>query len=236
MLSYIRTYMHSCLLDFMCLHACLHAFIQAWLYPRKTWVFLYLERRGGWGLFLCRVNAGSTFPQRTWGTCRVADFSLDNFNSILVINQGKLISQPILSVLSGMFRPGWSEHLAFYQSTIIEICFAVLCSVTNSPCHKLLHPVILVILEGEEIEVGHPGQVRRLRGVMLEGEEIEGGHSGEVRRLRGVILEGEEIEMCCTRWPKATHRGRRPPAREASVPPAGTRRRAAERLELLVTI
>ena len=151
----------------------MHAFIQAWIYPRKTWVFLYLERRGGWGLFLCRVNAGSTFPQRTWGTCRVADFSLDNFNSILVINQGKLISQPILSVLRGMFRPGWSEHLAFYQSTTIEICFAVLCSVTNSPCHKLLHPVIL---EGEEIEGGH-----------LEGEEIEGSHFGEVRRLRGVI-------------------------------------------------
>ena len=55
------------------------------------------------------------------------------------------------------------------------------------------------------------------------GEEIEGGH-----------LEGEEIERGHTRWPKATHRGRRPPAREASVPPAGTRRRAAERLELLV--
>ena len=50
----------------------------------------------------------------------------------------------------------------------------------------------------------------------------------------GVILEGEEIERGYTRWPKATHRGRRPPAREASVPPAGTRRRAAERLELLV--
>ena len=50
----------------------------------------------------------------------------------------------------------------------------------------------------------------------------------------GVILEGEEIEGGCTRWPKATHRGRRPPAREASVPPAGTRRRAAEQLELLV--
>ena len=66
------------------------------------------------------------------------------------------------------------------------------------------------------------------------GEEIEGGHFGQVRRLRGVILEGEEIEGGYTRWPKATHRGRRPPAREASVPPAGTRRRAAERLELLV--
>ena len=76
----------------------------------------------------------------------------------------------------------------------------------------------------EEIEGGH-----------LEGEEIEGGHSGEVRRLRGVILEGEEIERGYTRWPKATHRGRRPPAREASVPaPQGPRRRAAERHELLV--
>ena len=45
--------------------------------------------------------------------------------------------------------------------------------------------------------------MRRLRGVILEGEEIEGGHSGEVRRLRGVILEGEENEMGNTRWPKA---------------------------------
>ena len=36
--------------------------------------------------------------------------------------------------------------------------------------------------------------MRRLRGVILEGEEIEGGHSGQVRRLKGVILEGEEIE------------------------------------------
>ena len=68
----------------------------------------------------------------------------------------------------------------------------------------------------------------------MEGEEIEGGHPGQVRRFMGVILEGEEIERGYTRWPKATHRGRRPPAREASVPPAGTRRRAAERLELLV--
>ena len=35
-------------------------------------------------------------------------------------------------------------------------------------------------------------------------------------------------------WPKATHGGRRPPAREASVPaPQGPRRRAAKRLELL---
>ena len=25
----------------------------------------------------------------------------------------------------------------------------------------------------------------------MEGEEIEGGHFGQVRRLRGVILEGE---------------------------------------------
>ena len=79
--------------------------------------------------------------------------------------------------------------------------------------------------------------MRRLRGVILVGEEIVGGDFGEVRRLReaGVILEGEENEMGYTRWPKATHRGRRPPAREASVPPAGTRRRAAERLELLVS-
>ena len=53
----------------------------------------------------------------------------------------------------------------------------------------------------------------------------------------GVVLEGEEIERGYTRWPKATHRGRRPPAREASVPaPQGPRRRAAERLELLVTV
>ena len=36
--------------------------------------------------------------------------------------------------------------------------------------------------------------MRRLRGVILEGEEIEGGHSGQVRRLKGVILEGEEID------------------------------------------
>ena len=31
---------------------------------------------------------------------------------------------------------------------------------------------------GEEIEGGHVGQVRRLRGVILEGEEIEKGHFG----------------------------------------------------------
>ena len=56
-----------------------------------------------------------------------------------------------------------------------------------------------------------------------------------MRRPRGVILEGEEIKSGYIRWPKATHRGRRPPAREASVPaPQGPRRRAAERLELLV--
>ena len=67
--------------------------------------------------------------------------------------------------------------MTFYQSTTIEICFAVLCYVTNSPCHKLLHPVILVILEGEEIEVGHTGQLTRFRGVIWK-----------VRRLRGVIL------------------------------------------------
>ena len=48
-------------------------------------------------------------------------------------------------------------------------------------------------------------------------------------------MEGEEIERGYARWPKATNRGRRPPAREASVPaPQGPRRRAAERLELLV--
>ena len=78
--------------------------------------------------------------------------------------------------------------------------------------------------------------MRRLRGVILEGEEIEGGHSGQVRRFMGVILEGEEIERGCTRWPKATHRhrGPRPLAREASVPPTGNRRRAVERLKLLV--
>ena len=72
-----------------------------------------------------------------------------------------------------------------------------------------------------------------LLSVINVGREIEGGHSGQVRRFMGVILEGEEIERGYARWPKATHRGRRPPAREASVPPAGTRRRAAERLELL---
>ena len=55
-------------------------------------------------------------------------------------------------------------------------------------------------------------------GSFWPSEEIEGGHSGEVRRLRGVIVEGEEIERGHTRWPKATHKGRRPPAREASVP------------------
>ena len=74
-----------------------------------------------------------------------------------------------------------------------------------------------------------------IQGVILKGEEIEGGHFGQVRRFMGVILEGEEIERGHTRWPKAIHRGRRPPAREASLPPSGTRRRAAERLELLVT-
>ena len=35
-----------------------------------------------------------------------------------------------------------------------------------------------VILEGEEIEEGHFGQVRILKRVILEGEEIQGGHSG----------------------------------------------------------
>ena len=38
-------------------------------------------------------------------------------------------------------------------------------------------------------------------GGHFEGEEIEGGHFGEVRRLKGVILEGEENEMGYTRWP-----------------------------------
>ena len=28
----------------------------------------------------------------------------------------------------------------------------------------------------------------------MEDEEIEGGHSGKVRILRGVVLKGEEIE------------------------------------------
>ena len=46
------------------------------------------------------------------------------------------------------------------------------------------------------------------------------------RRLKGAAM-----------WPKATNGGRRPPAREASVPaPQGPRRRAAKRLELLVLI
>ena len=40
----------------------------------------------------------------------------------------------------------------------------------------------------EEIEGGHFGQVRRLRGSFLESEEIEGGHFWKVRRLRGVIF------------------------------------------------
>ena len=31
-----------------------------------------------------------------------------------------------------------------------------------------------------------------MRGVILEGEEIEGGHSGQVRRLRGVVFPSEE--------------------------------------------
>ena len=43
-------------------------------------------------------------------------------------------------------------------------------------------------MPSEEIEGGHFGQVRRLRGVILEGEEIEGGHSSQVRRLKGVML------------------------------------------------
>ena len=53
--------------------------------------------------------------------------------------------------------------------------------------------------------------------------------------VTGSILGGEDIWKGDPRWPKATHRGRRPPAREASVPaPQGPRRRAAERLELIV--
>ena len=36
--------------------------------------------------------------------------------------------------------------------------------------------------------------MRRLRGVILEGEEIEGGHSGQVRRLWGGVFPSEEIE------------------------------------------
>ena len=47
-------------------------------------------------------------------------------------------------------------------------------------------------MDGEEIEGGHSGQVRRLKGVILEGEEIVGGHLCQVRRLKGVILEGED--------------------------------------------
>ena len=43
-------------------------------------------------------------------------------------------------------------------------------------------------MEGEEIEWGHSGQVRRLKGVILEGEEIEGGHFGQVRRLRAELI------------------------------------------------
>ena len=75
----------------------------------------------------------------------------------------------------------------------------------------------------------------RLEKLTWVSEGTKGGRQGWVRRLRGVFLEGEEIERGYTRWPKATHRGRRPPAREASVPaPQGPRRRAAERLELLV--
>ena len=45
-----------------------------------------------------------------------------------------------------------------------------------------------------------------MSGLSGVGEEIEGGHSGEVRRLRGVILEGEEIERGYTRWPKEQSR------------------------------
>ena len=41
-----------------------------------------------------------------------------------------------------------------------------------------------VILEGEEIDGGHSGEVRRLRGVILKGKEIKGGHSGELRLFK----------------------------------------------------
>ena len=43
-----------------------------------------------------------------------------------------------------------------------------------------------VILEGEEIEGGHFGQVRCLRGrgSFWASEEFEGGHFGQVRGLR----------------------------------------------------
>ena len=41
----------------------------------------------------------------------------------------------------------------------------------------------------EEIEGGHPGEVRRLRGVILEGEEIKGYILGA---LRGIILSCED--------------------------------------------
>ena len=57
--------------------------------------------------------------------------------------------------------------------------------------------------------------MRRLKGVILEGEEIEGCHSGQVKRFMGVILEGEKIERGYTRWPKA------PSSRSERARPAG---------------
>ena len=70
-----------------------------------------------------------------------------------------------------------------------------------------------------EKNFGLRGQKFGFRAFYSPLEEIEGGSFWKVRRLRWVIPGG-----------------RRPPAREASMPPAGTRRRAAERLELLVVI
>ena len=62
---------------------------------------------------------------------------------------------------------------------------------------------------------GSSWPIDEIQGGHLEGEEIEGGHSGEVRRLMGVILEGEEIERGYTRWPKA------PSSRSERARPAG---------------
>ena len=49
------------------------------------------------------------------------------------------------------------------------------------------------------------------------GEEIEGGSSWPSEEIEGGHLEGEEIGRGYTKWPKATHRGRRPPACEPSL-------------------
>ena len=35
--------------------------------------------------------------------------------------------------------------------------------------------------------------MRKLKAVVLNGEEIEGGHFGQVSRLAGIVLESEEI-------------------------------------------